>query len=440
MEATMEAVGLMLVGVAIGAVLASVWHRQWLADGIWVRDEAADHLEQSRAHLARAAGYIQAMQAKGTREFEAASRSGAISYPGHMVYVDEVRPGESIWEAAERERREKLAKNADLGANPGKTVLEDARGDVFGAGRRGEDGAKPASGGDPWFGWTGPPDPPVRLGAGTYPTGLAVDPTPWCPECRAFHPANQTGMLEQCAACMEAMPHLGTRCQECGAEWGEFCRPGCATRLKHTGVAVERKLRQGRGSAGAPIWDAAERVEAAELVASDDWGFIGPKYATLEEVEAVHGPVVETFEPRCSYCGENHGLECPRPLCIDCRAPRSHHSGRNCTADPPIFEDSVRRAYKAAFASAMTEAWNRIQRALEALDDAERSADLEWGERAGIPMPPEPQVSADLLVKLAQYLSDHDDGQLEPPFTEHDISTLGKWLRWQVEYTDVRFR
>lgn len=61
-------------------------------------------------------------------------------------------------------------------------------------------------------------------------------------------------------------------------------------------------------------------------------------------------------------------------------------------------------------------------------------------ERAGIPMPPEPQVSADLLVKLAQYLSDHDDGQLEPPFTEHDISTLGKWLRWQVEYTDVRFR
>lgn len=285
MEATMEAVGLMLVGVAIGAVLASVWHRQWLAVGIEVRGMAADHLERSRAHLDRAAGHLALVQ-------EVEGRWG-LSYPWFHVH-----PGESLWDAVERERREKLAKTADLGANPGKPVLEDARGDVFGAGRRGEDGAKPASGGDPWFGWTGPPDPPVRLGAGTYPTGLAVDPTPWCPECRAFHPANQTGMLEQCAACMEAMPHLGTRCQECGAEWGEFCRPGCATRLKHTGVAVERKLRQGRGSAGAPIWDAAERVEAAELVASDDWGFIGPKYATLEEVAAVHGPVVETFEPR----------------------------------------------------------------------------------------------------------------------------------------------
>lgn len=61
-------------------------------------------------------------------------------------------------------------------------------------------------------------------------------------------------------------------------------------------------------------------------------------------------------------------------------------------------------------------------------------------EREGIPMPPEPQVTADLLVKLAQFLSDRDDGQLEPPFNEHEISILGKWLRWQCDYTDARFR
>lgn len=348
-----------LGGMAVGAALTVVACRQWLVVGIAVRDAA-------QAHLDRAAGHLALVQ-------EVEGRWG-LSYP--WFHVHEIRPGESLWDAVERERREKLAKTADLGANPGKTVLEDARGDVFGAGRRGEDGAKPASGGDPWFGWTGPPDPPVRLGAGTYPTGLAVDPTPWCPECRAFHPANQTGMLEQCAACMEAMPHLGTRCEECGAEWGEFCRPGCATRLKHTGVAVERKLQQDRERIATEADESAftfhgKPVEWAHdpnscgvckaFVEGHDamCGFQGGAecdcskvYRTMEEAEAVHGPVMETFEPRCSYCGENHGLECPRALCIDCRAPRSHHSGRNCTADPPIFEDSVRRAYEKRYEAA----------------------------------------------------------------------------------------
>lgn len=393
MEATMEAVGLMLVGVAIGAVLASVWHRQWLAVGIEVRGMAADHLERSRAHLDRAARHLKLVQEVegrwGIEPQDVRPRSGAISYPDHMVYVDEVRPGESIWEAAERERREKLAKNADLGANPGKTVLEDARGGVSEGDRRGEDGAKSASGGDPWFGWTGPPDPPVvaRLSAGSPDGRRDSRDTTVSDRLRArpgSHGDAPMPMIElhlpkpryhdvDVAALGRKLQHLKQfraeatkdffRCPCCGHEAGGH-EADCvleAERMKLRGELVtakprpnppveniERKLRQDR-----------ERIEfeaePAPMDAHDAMcGFQGGAecdcttvYRTMEEVEAVHGPVVETFEPRCSYCGENHGLECPRALCIDCRAPRSHHSGRNCTADPPIFEDSVRRAIPA---------------------------------------------------------------------------------------------
>lgn len=127
----------------------------------------------------------------------------------------------------------------------------------------------------------------------------SIEPAPWpfCPSCAAIHAPNREGRDDQCRwwrAGQRGMSRSAEaakdffRCPCCHHEAGIHASD-CALEVERRQFEAELVMSRPRPN---PL------LENVELVEGDNWGFIGPAYRTMEEVEAVHGPVVETFERR----------------------------------------------------------------------------------------------------------------------------------------------
>ena len=180
---------------------------------------------------------------------------------------------------------------------------------------------------------------------------VAFDPMPWCPDCRAFHPENQTGMLEECATytpphlpslqidstpigdgrvertrCPDRCAHvvggvrvarlghngvwgakLDVKCVDCGQRYvGGFPMDPDELERKVMGEDAPMPLDTG-GSWPAGVREFVDEVKRADspmdraMARFEEMGMPPDdaptvEYRSMEEAEAVHGPVVETFE------------------------------------------------------------------------------------------------------------------------------------------------
>lgn len=285
--------GVVGAAVAIGAQ-QTAWMvaRTWLRNGLAARDAAAAHLEEARAHLGRAqelservdgvlAGQIAGL--KGIRDI--VKVPSPFVKPGHVVYLSDCQPADEQIAKYLRSPIERLD-DAILGRSAQDLTREDASGST---------GEAPAEQRD---GLIGGREAPIAVHRDLW----AGDPdaTP-LGDIREYDRMRKSGELDAYDRRTEALDkaaiehaHDPNACDVCEADvLGQAIVAEGDPWLGWTGPADPPVL------PWCPSCEAHHRAnETGHLENCIPGAFTGPAYRTMEEVEAVHGPVVETFEAR----------------------------------------------------------------------------------------------------------------------------------------------